>query len=419
MKIAFAIYDRPDYFAGPIVNMRRLLPRLVELGHEVFALVLYDRTHPSSLEYLQKSGVRCFAGRRKRFAESNVRWFLKHLELTRPQVFVPNVFLEAYFAARWAREAGVITVGTMRADNDFHWGLVEQFVSKDSAWRLSGMMAVSTELAKSISLRTENEFPLAVNPSGVPVPVLPNASSFPPKIAYVGRLEEHQKRMSLVLSAMEASLIRCKNATAVIVGHGSCADTIRGFQQNSEVGDRIEFLGSVPEKELPQKIAGTSCILLLSEYEGTPGALMDAMANGIVPVISKIPGGVEELVQHEVTGVVVEPTPEAVAQAISTLIDDPERWHRLSLAARAVILDKYSVDQMTTNWENFASELLRQQKGVAPGVVREPFWLRLPPPHPYHANSDRRWYHFVRRLKDIGSAVRIYADRMVNAPNCA
>ncbi|MFO7907828.1 MAG: hypothetical protein R6U98_34600, partial [Pirellulaceae bacterium] len=59
MRIAFVFYDRPDWFGGPAVNARRLLPELQRRGHEVVALIPFRGSHSPAAQYLERHGVQC------------------------------------------------------------------------------------------------------------------------------------------------------------------------------------------------------------------------------------------------------------------------------------------------------------------------------------------------------------------------
>ncbi len=79
----------------------------------------------------------------------------------------------------------------------------------------------------------------------------------------------------------------------------------------------------------------------MSDYEGLPISLLEAMACGVVPVARKIPSGIPELVLEGETGLLVDASPEKAASALIRLLDDPGPWHRCSQASRRLIAEKY------------------------------------------------------------------------------
>jgi len=69
------------------------------------------------------------------------------------------------------------------------------------------------------------------------------------------------------------------------------------------------------------------------------------MAAG-VPVIASNVGGIPEIVEHERTGLLTENIPQAIADAMRRLKDDPALARSLAARARAAVEQKFSVDRM-------------------------------------------------------------------------
>ena len=72
--------------------------------------------------------------------------------------------------------------------------------------------------------------------------------------------------------------------------------------------------------------------MLLSDYEGMPMSIIEAMASGL-PVVATRAGGVAELVDDGVNGALVEADAAAAAGAIAAICDDPALYARLSAGA--------------------------------------------------------------------------------------
>ena len=95
--------------------------------------------------------------------------------------------------------------------------------------------------------------------------------------------------------------------------------------------------------------------------EACPRTIIEAMAVG-KPVIATPLGGSKELVTHE-TGVLVPPEDaSAIAEAITTLIADPERLHAMGKAARARAVQLFSSEKNTVLTETVYTELLKHDK---------------------------------------------------------
>lgn len=99
---------------------------------------------------------------------------------------------------------------------------------------------------------------------------------------------------------------------------------------------RIHFLGSRPHEELAGRLGKASIFALPTlTTEGNPKGVIEAMACGTPLVCSAVPG-IEDLIDHEVEGLLVPPgDAEALAGALARLLDDRPLWQRLSRASLA------------------------------------------------------------------------------------
>jgi glycosyltransferase involved in cell wall biosynthesis len=86
--------------------------------------------------------------------------------------------------------------------------------------------------------------------------------------------------------------------------------------------------------DVPERLAAHAVFVLLSDHEGMPISILEAMRAGLAIVASRLPG-IEETVTHGESALLVENDPKAVAEAISMLQVDPALRTRLGRAARA------------------------------------------------------------------------------------
>ena len=108
------------------------------------------------------------------------------------------------------------------------------------------------------------------------------------------------------------------------------------------VADRVRFLTDVPDRDLPALYNGAEVYLGVSRLmeqrvEGFGISLAEASACG-VPVVAGRSGGIPEAVRDGETGVLVDAErPEAVAEALGRLLDDPALRARLGAAGRRAV----------------------------------------------------------------------------------
>lgn len=97
--------------------------------------------------------------------------------------------------------------------------------------------------------------------------------------------------------------------------------------------------------DLTRDLRHAALFVYLSHSEGLGSAALAAMA-AAVPVIASRVGGLPEIVQHEVTGLLVDNDPSAVAAAMRRLWEDPPLRARMGQAGRRLVQERFSVDQM-------------------------------------------------------------------------
>ncbi|MCP5026446.1 MAG: glycosyltransferase family 4 protein [Actinomycetia bacterium] len=124
---------------------------------------------------------------------------------------------------------------------------------------------------------------------------------------------------------------------------GSGRDRRRLEQRARRQGAPVRFLGRIPDDEVPQ-VYGMGDVFSIPcrvrwgglEQEGFGIVFLEAAAAG-VPQVAGASGGAHEAVDDGITGFVVDPpdSADAVAAAISRLLDDPEQAQQMGAAARA------------------------------------------------------------------------------------
>ena len=384
MRICFVAYDGANCLNGPNVNLRRLLPMLAQRGHEVSCLIIHRGATPLG-KYLQTQNVEIRSIFWRGYTQRHINWLLEQTQILQPEIFVPNSSVPAFFAARAVRESGAATIGVLRAHDEFHRVMLQQFGAVNE-WQLSGLVCVDGALQQQT--RDFNaQMPTIVVPSGVPIPQHSAIQNGPLRIAYIGRLEQEQKRILEVVRGLCAVLKNQSDATATLFGSGPEQSAVQKIIVQNGLQSRLHLAGSVAPEQLHSRLIEFNTVLLMSDYEGTPGALMDGMACGLVPVALDIQGGVRDLVLPHRTGILLQSRDELVG-ALQTLRDDDALRKQLSNGAREHIRVHFSLESAADKWEEFSRELL----GRTARAVKVSDWQtwQLPPVQPAMAREDVR-----------------------------
>jgi glycosyltransferase involved in cell wall biosynthesis len=171
-----------------------------------------------------------------------------------------------------------------------------------------------------------------------------------PLVVYAGRLEQ-VKGVDLLLRAWPAV---AGGAHLCIVGDGDDREAL----QAQAAGLRgVRFHGAVTDVA-PLLRAADACVLP-SRGEGLPVALLEAMSTGL-PVVATAVGGVPEAVENGRTGLLVPPEdPGALAEALRRALGPAGT--ALGQAARARVLESYSIDAVACRVLDLYSMVLREQ----------------------------------------------------------
>lgn len=140
------------------------------------------------------------------------------------------------------------------------------------------------------------------------------------------------KNHSTVVKAM--ALLKDKpefaNMKYLICGRGKQREALQAEAEQLGVQDHVVFLGY--RQDVPELCRCSDLFAFMSFREGMPVALMEAMSCGMSAVCSKIRGNTD-LIDDGVSGLLVENTPQGVADAILKLYRDPDLRMKLGAAA--------------------------------------------------------------------------------------
>lgn len=173
-------------------------------------------------------------------------------------------------------------------------------------------------------------------------------------VTTVGRLTGI-KQHGLFLEAFAAVAAEEPDAIALIVGDGELRGDIEARAAELGLTGRVRMLGW--RRDLETINAGTDVFLLTSRNEGTPVALIEAMASG-VPGVSTNVGGVKDVINSTDVGrLAAFGDAPALAAAILELLRSEPLRRQVGQAARAHVLNRYSVDRLVGDLDRLYREL--------------------------------------------------------------
>lgn len=156
-----------------------------------------------------------------------------------------------------------------------------------------------------------------------------------------------------LVDALEPILKERADVHAVFVGGGSPVfEEVAAYIADKGLSDRIHMLGR--RNDVPNILAGCDIFALATHFEASGTVFVEAAAAGL-PVVGTNVGGVSEMFEDGVTGILVPvKTPPAMTAALRTLIDSPERRRKMGQAGLHAYhtSGKFSLESLVDNTES-------------------------------------------------------------------
>ena len=229
----------------------------------------------------------------------------------------------------------------------------------EPAWirRIVGARVVANSPSTAAALARYGVRAEAIVPPGCDPPQIRDARTAPgtaPRLLWMGRLVR-TKRPEDAIAAFARVREVIPGATLDLVGGGYLVEPIRAQHHAG-----VAVHGFVPEAVKTSLLSRAHLLLLPGTREGWGIVAMEAASHGVPVVAYDIPG-LRDAVLDRVTGMVVTANPDALGSAATCLLKDPDRWRRLSGAARQ------RAQKFT--WDQVAQDLLRSlSRPTEPGA---------------------------------------------------
>lgn len=332
----------------------------------------------------------------------------------RPEVYVVSISPDAGWLALPLLDPGVATVSVAHNDVSAFYDPLCHYapfidcavgVSEETHRKIVGRCGVPSERARQIAygvraLGREEAEGRAREGADAGAPL---------RVGYVGRVVQLQKRVfDFVPLAAELRRLGV-NFELHLVGDGEEREALeREFAARGLEG-AARFWGWLPPEEVRARLLAFDAFVLLSEYEGLPVALLEAMGHAVVPVVTRIESGNAELVRDGENGFVVPVgEPREAAARLKLLAEDRARLGALRLAAweRAA---EFSVGAMVGKYVDCFER-------VAAGVESRTYRAGLPSHYPPMPSCRSRYPRWARKVKSHLLAARPPATPAAVAP---
>lgn len=153
------------------------------------------------------------------------------------------------------------------------------------------------------------------------------------------------------MKRMDKSILAQTHLT--VMGVGPDYDALLTDVQASGLRDNITFLGNVPNPEMHAKLSAENIYCLMSNNEGLPIAILEAMRAGL-PVISTRVAGIPEQVDER-NGILIEPDVRQLTEVLNHLPDYD--WEKLGKASRMRFEKEFRFSRMLDDYANVFDSL--------------------------------------------------------------
>lgn len=184
------------------------------------------------------------------------------------------------------------------------------------------------------------------------------------RIGYVGRIAQEQKRVLDFVPIIKGLRDRRVSFELHFVGDGETRGRLETLLRAEGLFDSVRFWGWLPQPEAVRRLSSIDVFVLPSDHEGLPVALLEAMSQGVAPVVTKIASGNTELVRDGVNGYLL-PVGDfrGFADRLERLAGNRVLLRQMRRAAWETSLE-YTVDRMVERYVTCFDDLSTERLGT-------------------------------------------------------
>jgi len=233
----------------------------------------------------------------------------------------------------------------------------------------SADLICSTSHAMASRVRTFTDHDIRVVPFGIDTELFePNKQDQEFFIIGTVRSLEYKYGVDLLIQAFSklvASVDMNGDIVAklrlIIVGDGPELSALKDLCSRLDLKDHVEFVGAIPHQMVPEYLNKMEIFVAPSRCEDSFGVSMLEASACELPVVVTNMGGLPEVVQDNITGLVVEDdNADDLVKALQTLVSDPDLRKRLAKSGRHRVIDHYA-------WENSVKMMEDVYQGIISG----------------------------------------------------
>lgn len=169
-----------------------------------------------------------------------------------------------------------------------------------------------------------------------------------------------QKGLCYLIKAMKQILYHEPDTILLIAGDGPLRNSLENLVKKENIHPHVCFLGFV--QDIGSLLGLIHVFVLPSWTEGFPITILEALLAEKAVVATKV-GGIPEIIQHEVNGLLIEPrNPDALASSILNLLKNSKLRKRLGTTGKHIVKDRFSLEQMIAKYLAVYNEITNSKQ---------------------------------------------------------
>lgn len=184
-------------------------------------------------------------------------------------------------------------------------------------------------------------------------------------LLYVGRLDEKQKNISLLIKAI--ALLLHNNYTLLIVGSGPDSEYYKRMINEFHLEDKCKLLGRISDENVLKILSESKIFINPSTREGQSNAVLEAMSSGCATIcVDNF--GARETIKNNYNGIIVSNDIIKLSQILDELLHDEIRIKELSDNARNTVIEKFNIQKQSILYRDAIIDLIGEVNEDSKGL---------------------------------------------------
>ena len=179
----------------------------------------------------------------------------------------------------------------------------------------------------------------------------------PLQIGYAGRITVMPKRLDLFFVLAEMLKRKKVDFHITIAGAGDYSEILQERIKEEKLQDQINFIGRIEREYIPDFWRKQDIMISCSEWEGHSISQVEAMAEGVVPVITDVSGTRDDVTDGYNGFVIAIGDMETMAEKISYLYYNPEELDAMGIRAHDTIYNWQKDMDQTVFWDELLEKV--------------------------------------------------------------